>query len=145
MKKRKFVKALADLGSSWELSDETLKVTEEFISELCGKGSQDIGLCQKYPPPPPPPPPPQWTRLNWVAKNFKISKKDNGSLCRIPNPADSNSWAIPEFCKILKGFAGIPIKIRKIWENSWNSSQTHRACITGFPMSSMGVCGYLLE
>ena len=37
MKKQKFVKALADLGSSWELSDETLEVVEDFICELYGK------------------------------------------------------------------------------------------------------------
>ena len=59
---------------------------------------------------------PLWTTLNWVPKNFRISKKDSSSLCRIPNPADSNFWGIPEFCKILKGFAGIPIKIHKILE-----------------------------
>ena len=28
--------------------------------------------------------------------------------------SDSNSWGVPEFCKILKGFAGIPIKSHKI-------------------------------
>ena len=42
--------------------------------------------------------------------------KDSSSLCRIPNPADSNSWGIPEFCKILNGFSGIPVKIHKILE-----------------------------
>ena len=55
-----------------------------------------------------------WTTLNWVPKNFRISKKDSGSLCRIPNHADSKSWGIPEFGKILNGFAGIPIEIHKI-------------------------------
>ena len=44
MKKQKFVKALADLGSSWELSDETLEVVEDFICELYGKRCQDIDL-----------------------------------------------------------------------------------------------------
>ena len=78
-----------------------------------------------------------WTILNWVPKNFRISKKGTSILCRIPNPADSKSWEIPEFWKILNGFAGIPIKIHKILGNSWNSSQVHRAFITGFPMSSM--------
>ena len=73
--------------------------------------SHAMGYSRKYPPPPPPP---QWTTLNWAPKNFRISKKDSSSLCRIPNPADSNSWGIPEFCKILKGFAGIPIKIHKM-------------------------------
>ena len=51
-----------------------------------------------------------WTTPNWVPKNFRISKKHSRSLRRIPNPADSNSWGIPEFCKILKGFAGISVK-----------------------------------
>ena len=89
------------------------------------------GLFQKIPTPPSSP----WTTLNWVPKNFEISKKDSSSLCRIPNPANSNSWGIPEFCKIL----------RKFWGNSWNSSQAQRAFITGFPLSSMGVCGYFLR
>ena len=56
-----------------------------------------------------------WTTLNWVPGNFCISKKDSSSLCRITNLADSKSLGIPEFCKILNGFAGIPIKIRKIF------------------------------
>ena len=56
-----------------------------------------------------------WTTQNWVPNNFRISKKDSGSWCRIPNPADSKSWGIPEFCNILNGFAGIPIKIHKIF------------------------------
>ena len=55
-----------------------------------------------------------WTTLNWVPKNFRISKRDSNSLCRIPNTADSKSWVIPEFCEILNGFARIPIKIHKI-------------------------------
>ena len=60
------------------------------------------------------PPPPLWTTLNWVPKNFSISKKDRSILCRIPNFADSKSWGSPEFWKILNGFAGNPIKIHKI-------------------------------
>ena len=63
---------------------------------------------------PPPPPPPLWTTLNWVPKNLRISKKDSSSLCRIPNPAASKSRGIPEICKILNGFPGIPVKIHKI-------------------------------
>ena len=66
-----------------------------------------LGYSKKYPHP-------LWPTLNWVPKNFRISKKDSSSLCRIPNPADSKSWGIPEFCKILNGFAGIPNKIHKI-------------------------------
>ena len=69
-----------------------------------------MGYSRKYPPPPPPP----WTTPNWVPKNFRISKKDNCSFCRIPEPADSKSWGIPEFCKNLNGFPGIPVKIYKI-------------------------------
>ena len=52
--------------------------------------------------------------MNWVPGNFRISKKDSSSLCRIPNLAESKSLGIPEFCKTLNGFAGIPIKIHKI-------------------------------
>ena len=76
--------------------------------------------------------------MNKVSKNFRISKKYNGTLCRIPYPADSKPCGIPEFRKILNGFPGIPVKILKIWECSWNSSKADRAFITGFPMSSMG-------
>ena len=54
-----------------------------------------------------------WTTPNWVPKNFRISNKDRCILCRIPYPADSTSWGIPEFWKILNGFSGIPIKIHK--------------------------------
>ena len=59
------------------------------------------------------PPPPLWTTVNGVPKNFRISKKYNDSLCRIPCPADSKSLEIPEFCKILNGFPGIPVKINE--------------------------------
>ena len=61
-----------------------------------------------------PPPPALWTTLNWVPRNFRISKKDTNSLFRIQNPADSKSSGIPEFCKVLNRFAGIPIKIHKM-------------------------------
>ena len=64
------------------------------------------GLFQKISTPPPP-----WTTVNGVPKNFIISKKFNGSLCRIPNSADSKSWAIPEFRKILNGFPGIIVRL----------------------------------
>ena len=75
--------------------------------------------------------------MNGVPKNFRISKKYNGSLCRIPYPTDSKSWEIPEFCKTLSGFPGIPVKINKIFGIFMNSSQANRAFITGFPVSSM--------
>ena len=32
---------------------------------------------------------PLWTTLNWVPKNFRISKKNSSSLRMIPNPRDS--------------------------------------------------------
>ena len=48
-----------------------------------------------------------------VTKKFRISKKDSSSLCRIPSPADSQSWGIPEFCKTVIGFPGIGAKIHK--------------------------------
>ena len=32
---------------------------------------------------------PLWTTLNWVPKNFSISKKNSSSLRMIPNPRDS--------------------------------------------------------
>ena len=50
------------------------------------------------------PPPPR------ISKDFRISKNDNSSFCRIPNVADSKYWGIPEFCKTLNDFRGIPVK-----------------------------------
>ena len=44
MKKERYVKALVDLGSSWELSDETAKNIEEFVCELYGKKCNDSDL-----------------------------------------------------------------------------------------------------
>ena len=52
--------------------------------------------------------------MNWVLKNFRFSKNDNSSFCRIPNLADSEYWRIPEFCKALNDFRGIPVRIHKI-------------------------------
>ena len=82
-----------------------------------------------------------------VPKNFRISKKDSSSLCRIPNPADTKSWGIPEIFKILNGFPGIPAKIHKISRKFRELSiKLTQQFITGFTMSSMGcVCGYFLE
>ena len=93
-----------------------------------------MGYSRKYPPPPPP----LWTTLNWVSRNFRISKKDSGSLWRIRDPADSNSLGITEFCKFLNVLLEFQSKFTKFQRNSWNSSQAHRAFITGFPMSSRG-------
>ena len=76
--------------------------------------------------------------MNGVPKNFRISKNCNDSLCRIPYPADSKSWGIPEFRKILNGFPGIPVKIDKMLGIFMDSIQADPAFITGFPMSSMG-------
>ena len=44
MENERHVRALVDLGSSWELSDETLKNIEEFVCELYGKKCNDVGL-----------------------------------------------------------------------------------------------------
>ena len=69
-------------------------------------------------------------------------------------PADLNSWGIPEFCKILKGFAGILIKIHKILGKfvEFQSGSTsiyyrisnvvHRGCVGTFwnsPLRSVGL------
>ena len=58
--------------------------------------------------------PPPWTTLNWVLKNFRISKNDDRSFCRIPDLADSKYWGIPEFCKTLNDFRRILVKLHKI-------------------------------
>ena len=44
MKKERYVKALVDLGSFWELSGETLKNIEEFVYEPYGKKCNDVDL-----------------------------------------------------------------------------------------------------
>ena len=68
-----------------------------------------MGYSRKYPPPL------LWMTLNWVHKNFRISKNDSSRFCRILNLADSKYWGIPEFCKTFKNdFHGIPVKIHKI-------------------------------
>ena len=67
-----------------------------------------MGYSRKYPQPP------LWTTLNWVLKNFRISKNDSSSFCRIPNLAGCKSWGIPEFCNTLNGFRGNPVKVHKI-------------------------------
>ena len=54
------------------------------------------------------------------------------------NPADSESWGIPEFCKILNGFPGISVKIHNIFGKFLQFQSAHQVFITGFPMSSMG-------
>ena len=44
-------------------------------------------------------------------QKFQDFQEGRSTLYRIPNPADSESRGIPEFCKILNGFPGIPVKI----------------------------------
>ena len=67
-------------------------------------------------------------------------------------PADSKSWGIPEFWKILNGFAGIPIKIHKI-SGKFMEFQSGSLSIC-YRISNVvhwggggggGMCGYFLE
>ena len=44
MEKERYVQASVDLGSSWKLSDKTLKNIEEFVCELYGKKCNDVDL-----------------------------------------------------------------------------------------------------
>ena len=67
---------------------------------------------------------PLWMTLNRVPKKFRISKNDS-RLCRIPKPADSKSWGIPEFCKALNGFS---------WNSRQNSQNFGPGEIHGFPV-----------
>ena len=92
----------------------------------------EIGLFQKISTTP------QWTILNWVLKNFRISKNDSSSFCRISNLADSKSWGTPEFCNTSNDFRGIPVKIHKIWRKFMDFQSCSLSIFTGFPMSSMG-------
>ena len=95
------------------------------------------GLFQRISTHTPPPPHPLWTTLNWVPKNLRISKKNNCSFCRIPEPADSNLEEFQNFAKIWMVFLEFQLKFAKVWRNLWISSHTHWAFLTGFPMSSM--------
>ena len=92
-------------------------------------------------------PNPADTTLNQVPRNFRISKKDNSSLYRIPNPAESKSLGIPEFYKILNGFAGIPIKIHKILGKfmEFQSSSPSIYYRISNVVHGGGVCGYFLK
>ena len=78
------------------------------------------------------------TTLNWILKNFRISKNDSSRFCRIPNLADSKYWGIPDFAKLIMIFVEFRSKFTTFWGNSWISSQAYQAFSTGFPMSSMG-------
>ena len=89
---------------------------------------------------------PLWTTPNWVLKNFRISKNDSSSFCRIPNLSDSKFYGIPEYCKILNGFRGIRVKIHKIL----GKFMDFQSCSTSilYRISNVvhgGVCGYFLE
>ena len=81
---------------------------------------------------------PLWTTLNWILKNFRISKNDSSRFCRIPNLADSKYWGIPDFAKLIMILVEFRSKFTKFWGNSWISSQAYQAFSTGFPMSSIG-------
>ena len=72
---------------------------------MCMNSLTNIGLFQKISTLP------LWTTLNWVLTNFRISKNDNSSFCRIPNVADSKYW-------------GIPVKIHKILEKFMDFQST---------------------
>ena len=58
--------------------------------------------------------PPLWTTLNWVPKIPGFPRRTVAVYAGFQTLLDSKSWGIPEFCKILNGFAGIPIKIHKM-------------------------------
>ena len=90
---------------------------------------------------------PLWTALIWLPKYFWISKKDSSSLCRIPNPADSESLGIPEFCKILNSFPGIPVKGHKILEKFTEFQSGSPSIYYRISNVVRGVCvsGYFLE
>ena len=101
-----------------------------FLLTLCNGLFHKISI----PHSPPPPPPFVWTTLNWVPKDFKISKKDNSSFRRTTKPADSKSWGIPEilekFMDFQSGSLSIYYRISSVvhWGGGgggvifWNSS-----------------------
>ena len=50
-----------------------------------------------------------------------------------------------KFGRLSMNFLEFRSKFKKFGENLRNSSRAHKAFITGFSISSMGVCGYFLE
>ena len=87
---------------------------------------------------------PLWTTLNWLPKNFRISKKDSNSLCRIPNPADSNQ-NFSRIFQIFMVFLEFRSNFTKFRGNTWISSQAYRALARDSQCHPQGVCGYFLE
>ena len=71
--------------------------------ERCVKTLNSNGLFQKISTHP------LWTTPNWVLKNFRISKNNSNSFCRIPHLADSSSWGITELWN-----REFPVKIHKM-------------------------------
>ena len=66
----------------------------------------ELGYSRKYPHP-------LWTTLNWVPKNFRISKKDSSCLSRIPTL----------LIHILREFQNFARFWKFCWNShSWNSS-----------------------
>ena len=57
---------------------------------------------------------PLWTTLNWVSKNFRISKKDNCSFEGFQSLLIQNLEEFQNFAKTFNGFPGSPVKIYKI-------------------------------
>ena len=71
---------------------------------------------------------------------------DSSSFCRIPNPADSKSWRIPEFCKTLNGFCGIPVKkSQNVGEIHGFPVRLNNHLLQDFQCRPWGMCGYFLE
>ena len=62
------------------------------------------------------------------------------SCCRIPNVADSKYWGIPEFCKTLNDFRGIPVKIHKILGKVMDFQSTSLSTFDRISNVVHGVC-----
>ena len=88
---------------------------------------------------------PLWTTLNWVLKNFRISKNDNSRFCRIPNLAHSKYWEFQNFTRLWMIFVKFRWKFQKFWGNSWFPVKFTKHFLQDFQCRSWGVCGYFLE
>ena len=101
-----------------------------------------LGYPRKYPPPPPPP-----NGRHWIGY-LKISgfpRRTSSVFTGFRSLLIQNLEEFQNFPKIWMVSLEFRLKFTTFWGNLWISSRTHWPFLTGFPVSSMGRCGYFLE